>query len=277
MFEAGSGYVLPWGQMSYWATKVLVQVYTVIPWIGDQVALWVTGDYNISGVTLQRFFALHVAFFPIVLIFLAIAHISALHHVGSNNPDGIDLKNQTLKNAAGKPIDTIPFHPYYTVKDLMGVAVFLIVFFTVVFFFPTMGGYFLEPTNFKEANPLVTPAHIAPPWYLAPLYAILRAIPDKLFGVIFVGLAIAFLFVMPWLDRSPVRSIRYRGMWSKIAISILVISFIMLSALGTMPLTTTNVLLSRIFLTLYFLFFITMPIYTTYEKCKPLPTRVHDD
>lgn len=274
MVESASGYVLPWGQMSYWATKVLVQVFTVIPWIGDQVALWIAGDYNISGVTLHRFYAFHVILFPLIILFFVVGHIIALHRVGSNNPDGIDIKKQTLKNEAGKPIDSIPFHPYYTVKDLMGVAVFLIIFFVVVFFMPTGGGYILEHANFKMANPMVTPQHIAPPWYLAPLYAVLRAVPNKLMGVACTALFVALLYVMPWLDRSKVRSIRYRGIWTKIAICVLVISFIALAILGTMPLTDTNIWFSRLFGVLYLLYFVLMPFYTKYEKCKPVPERV---
>jgi len=263
MIEAGSGYVLPWGQMSFWATKVLVQVFTVIPWVGDQVALWIAGDYNVSGVTLHRFFAFHVILFPLLIALFTIAHLMALHHVGSNNPDGIDAKKQK-----------IPFHPYYTVKDLMGVAVFLIIFFSVVFFAPTGGGYILEHANFKTANPMVTPLHIAPPWYLSSMYAVLRSIPNKFFGVVCAALFVALLFVMPWLDRSPIRSMRYRGLWSKVAISVFVISFIMLTVLGTMPLSDTNTWFSRVFALLYLLYFILMPFYTKYEKCKPIPDDV---
>ncbi len=274
MVESASGYVLPWGQMSYWATKVLVNVFTVIPFIGKEVALWITGDYNVSGVTLHRFYAFHVILIPLIILFFVIAHVIALHRVGSNNPDGIDIKKQALKNEAGKPIDSIPFHPYYTVKDLMGVAIFLIIFFAVVFFMPTGGGYILEHANFEMANPMVTPQHISPPWYLAPLYAVLRAIPNKLMGVICAGLFVALLYVMPWLDRSKVRSLRYRGIWTKIAISVFVVSFIMLAILGVRPLTNANIWLSRLFAALYLLYFVLMPFYTKYEKCKPLPTRV---
>lgn len=264
LLESGSGYVLPWGQMSYWATKVLTQIYTVIPWIGESIARWVQGDYSVSGVTLHRFYALHVTAFPLLIIFVVFLHVVALHRVGSNNPDGIDKKKE----------NKIPFHPYYTVKDLLGVVGFLIVFFAVVFFEPTMFGYFLEPTNFSPANPLVTPPHIAPPWYLAPYYAILRAIPNKLFGVFCSAAAVALLFILPWLDRSRVRSIRYRGLWTKLGLAVFVISFIFLGALGTMVLSPTNVWLSRLFTVLYFLYFITMPIYTRFEKTKPIPEKV---
>lgn len=267
MIEAGSGYVLPWGQMSFWATKVLVQVFTVIPWIGKEVAIWIAGDYTPSGVTLHRFFSLHVIAIPLLIFIGVFLHIVALHHVGSNNPEGIDVKKNKEK-------DTVPFHPYYTVKDLMGVVVFLIIFFIVVFFIPTGGGYILENANFDIANPLVTPAHIAPPWYLAPMYAVLRAIPNKFMGVVCAALFVAFLFVLPWLDRSKVRSIRYRGVYSKIAISTFAVSFVMLAALGSLPLSETNVLLARIFGTLYFLFFLLMPIYTKFERCKLPPKRL---
>jgi len=273
ILESGSGYVLPWGQMSYWATKVLTEIYTVIPWVGKSIALWVQGDYNVSGVTLHRFFALHTVAFPIIIILLVLLHVMSLHHVGSNNPDGIEIKNQA-RDEKGHPIDSIPFHPYYTVKDFMGVIGFLLVFFIVVFFMPTFFGYFLEPTNFVPSNPLITPHHIAPPWYLAPYYAMLRAIPNKLLGVCVTAAAIALLFVLPWLDRSSVKSIRYRGIWTKIALSTFVITFIVLSVLGVMVLTPANVWFSRLFTFLYFLYFVAMPFYTKYEKIKKVPDRV---
>ncbi len=264
VLESGSGYVLPWGQMSYWATKVLTEIYTVIPWVGSSIALWVQGDFNVSGVTLHRFFSLHVIAFPLLIVFIVLLHVMALHQVGSNNPDGIEIKKQ----------GRIPFHPYYTVKDFMGVVGFLIVFLAIVFFAPTFHGYFLEPTNFEPANPLVTPHHIAPPWYLAPYYAMLRAVPNKLLGVCLAAAAVAFLFAMPWLDRSAVKSIRYRGVWTKVALTAFVVSFIVLSALGTMVLSPANVWLSRIFMLLYFIYFVTMPFYTKYEKTKPIPDRI---
>jgi len=264
LIEAGSGYVLPWGQMSYWGAKVMVQIFTVIPVIGKSVAQWVMGDFTISGVALHRFFALHVIAIPLVVLFFVFLHVMALHHVGSNNPDGIKAKK----------IDKIVFHPYYTVKDFAGIVVFLIVFFSIIFFAPTFGGYFLEPANFVQANPMVTPHHIAPPWYMAPFYAILRAVPSKLLGVVFVALAVALLFVMPWLDRSKVRSLRYRGMWSKVALSIFVFSFSMLGLLGTMPLSEANIYFSRFFALLYFFYFFLMPIYTEHENNKKEPERV---
>lgn len=272
VIESVSGYVLPWGQMSYWATKVLVTVFTAIPVVGQDIATWLQGDYNVSGVTLHRFFAFHVVAFPLLLIFLTGLHILALHHVGSNNPDGIDIKKQT--DADGKPLDGIPFHPYYTVKDFMGVVVFLIVFALIVFFAPMMGGYFLEHANFAPSNPLVTPAHIAPPWYMAPFYSMLRAIPNKLLGISIGASAVAILFVLPWLDRSPVRSIRYKGIYSKIALVVLVVSFVGLGYLGTLPLSPTRILASRLLMGGYFLVFLLMPLYTRFEKTKPLPERV---
>lgn len=262
MFESGTGYMLPWGQMSYWAIKVLISVFSVIPFIGKEVMIWLQGDYNVTGVTLHRFYAFHVIAFPAMIVFLTVLHIMALHRVGSNNPDGITID---------KKKEGVPFHPYYTVKDFMGVIVFLFVFAIVIFFAPTMGGYFIEYANNVPANPLVTPMHIAPPWYFAPFYSILRAVPSKIFGVVLTAASLAFLFVMPWLDRSRVRSIRYRGIWTKWALTLFVISFASLGVLGTQPLSDINIICSRVFVTIYFLYFILMPFYTRYEKTKPLP------
>jgi len=272
LMESASGYVLPWGQMSYWAIKVLISVFTVIPWIGKEIAIWLQGDYNVSGITLHRFYAFHVIAFPMIISLLVWLHLIALHKVGSNNPDGIDIKKQV--DEKGVPLDGITFHPYYTVKDFVGVIVFLFIFFAAIFFAPTMGGYFLEYANFSPANPLVTPLHIVPPWYLAPFYSILRSIPDKLTGVVLSAGAIALLFVMPWLDRSPVRSIRYKGKISKIALTIFTISFVGLGYLGTSPLSAINNIMARIFTVFYYLFFITIPFYTKYEATKPVPDRV---
>jgi len=272
LIESVTGYVLPWGQMSYWAIKVLVSVFTVIPFIGKAVVVWLQGDYTVSGVTLHRFFSFHVIAIPLILILLTYFHIIALHHVGSNNPDGIEIKAK--KDKQGRPLDGIPFHPYYSVKDFFGLMVFLFVFAAVVFFAPTVGGYFIEPPNSMPANLLVTPLHIAPPWYVAPFYSILRAIPNKPLGVITAAASIAFLFVLPWLDRSPVKSIRYRGKWTKIFLAVFTVSFIALGFLGTRALTPSNVMFSRIFSFLYFLFFIFMPLYTRYEVTKPVPERV---
>lgn len=272
MAEAFMGYLLPWGQMSFWGAQVITSLVGAIPKIGPFLVVWLRGDYAVSGVTLNRFFALHIIALPLLLLLFVWMHIMALHQVGSNNPEGIDIKKHKDKN--GNPIDGVPFHPYYTVKDLWGVAVFLIVFALVVFFFPDGFGYFLEPNNFIPANPLQTPAHIAPVWYLTPFYAMLRAVPDKLSGVMVLASAIAILFVLPWLDRSPVKSIRYRGVLSKIALAIFTISFIGLGYLGTVPVTTTLQLWAQIFTVGYFLFFLLMPIYTKRDRVKPVPERI---
>ena len=272
MAEGFFGYLLPWGNMSFWGAQVILNLPAALPVIGDGLAEWVRGDYIISGITLNRFFALHVVAIPLVLVGLVFMHLVALHHVGSNNPDGIDIKK--LKDKNGVPLDGIEFHPYYTVHDMVGIVVFFICFFAVVFFFPEGGGFFLEPPNFEAANSLKTPAHIAPVWYYTPFYALLRAVPNKLGGVIAMGGAIAVLFLIPWLDRSPVRSIRYKGILSKIALTVFAISFVVLGYLGATPATPTATVLARIFTILYFLFFLLMPIYTAIEKCKQPPERV---
>jgi ubiquinol-cytochrome c reductase cytochrome b subunit len=272
LLEAFTGYVLPWGQMSYWGAAVITSFASAIPLIGKYIVIWLRGDFTISGVTLHRFFALHVTLVPLVLLGLVFLHLTALHYVGSNNPDGINIKTQKDKN--GHPLDGIPFHPYYTVKDLMGAVVFLIIFSFVLFFAPKMGGYFLEPDNYIPANPLQTPEHIAPVWYMTPFYAILRAIPNKFLGLMAMAAAIALMFVLPWLDRSPVRSIRYKGAWSKCAIVIFVVSFVGLGYLGIEPVSPIHSVLAQVFTIGYFLFFLTMPFYTKYEKTKPVPDRV---
>ncbi|HEY9136540.1 MAG TPA: cytochrome bc complex cytochrome b subunit [Pseudomonadales bacterium] len=272
MGEAFMGYLLPWGQMSYWGAQVILSLAGAIPVVGDDLALWIRGDYVISGVTLNRFFALHVVAIPIALLGLVVMHLMALHEVGSNNPDGIEIKK--LKDSEGIPLDGIPFHPYYTVKDIVGVVVFLMVFSVVVFFFPDGGGMILEAPNFEPANALKTPEHIAPVWYFTPFYSVLRAIPDKLGGVIAMGAAIAFLFVLPWLDRSPVKSMRYRGWMSKVWLAAFVVAFVVLGYLGTQAPTPGKTLAAQIFTAIYFLYFLLMPIYTSIEKTKPVPERV---
>lgn len=274
LLEAVTGYVLPWGQLSFWATKVLISVFSVVPFLGKHLVTWLQGDYNVSGITLHRFFSFHVVMIPLAILGLVVVHIIALHKVGSNNPDGVEIKQN--KDASGKPVDGIPFHPYYTVKDLVGVIIFLFVFFAIVFYAPTMGGYFLEPPNFAPADPLVTPALIAPPWYLAPFYSILRAIPNKLMGVIVAAAAVGLLFVLPWLDRSPVKSIRYRGAWSKVGLTVFVISFTGLGVVGTMHLTDIVKFFSRVFTFSFFVVFLAMPFYTKHETCKRVPDRVTD-
>ncbi|HEN8802289.1 TPA: cytochrome bc complex cytochrome b subunit [Pseudomonas putida] len=272
MAEAFMGYLLPWGQMSYWGAQVIISLFGAIPVIGDDLTQWIRGDYLISGITLNRFFALHVVALPIVILGLVVLHILALHEVGSNNPDGVDIKKKKDEN--GIPLDGIPFHPYYTVKDIVGVVVFLFVFSAVVFFFPEMGGYFLEKPNFEQANAFKTPEHIAPVWYFTPFYAILRAVPDKLMGVIAMGAAIAVLFVLPWLDRSPVRSMRYKGWISKTFLLVFCVAFVILGVLGVLAPTPGRTLLSQVCTVLYFAYFLLMPFYTRLEKTKPVPERV---
>lgn len=272
MAEAFMGYLLPWGQMSYWGAQVIISLFGAIPVIGGDLTQWIRGDYLISGITLNRFFALHVVALPIVILGLVVLHILALHEVGSNNPDGVDIKKKKDEN--GIPLDGIPFHPYYTVKDIAGVVVFLFVFCAVVFFFPEMGGYFLEKPNFEQANAFKTPEHIAPVWYFTPFYAILRAVPDKLFGVIAMGAAIAVLFVLPWLDRSPVRSMRYKGWLSKVWLLVFCVAFVILGVLGVLAPTPGRTLLSQVCTVLYFAYFLLMPFYTRLEKTKPVPERV---
>ena len=272
MAEAFMGYLLPWGQMSYWGAQVIISLFGASPVIGDDLTQWIRGDYLISGITLNRFFALHVVALPIVILGLVVLHILALHEVGSNNPDGVDIKKKKDEN--GIPLDGIPFHPYYTVKDIVGVVVFLFVFCAVVFFFPEMGGYFLEKPNFEQANAFKTPEHIAPVWYFTPFYAILRAVPDKLMGVIAMGAAIAVLFVLPWLDRSPVRSMRYKGWISKVFLLVFCVAFVILGVLGVLAPTPGRTLLSQVCTVLYFAYFLLMPFYTRLEKTKPVPERV---
>lgn len=279
MAEGFMGYVLPWGQMSYWGAQVIISLFGSIPVIGDGLTEWIRGDFLISGITLNRFFALHVIALPLVLALLVVLHILALHEVGSNNPDGVDIKKH--KDDQGKPLDGIPFHPYFTLGKLPMIIIFLFVFCGVLFFFPEGGGYFLEHANFEPANPLKTPEHIAPTWYFGAYYSILRAIDfpvffidAKLAGVICMGAAIAILFVLPWLDRSPVRSWRYKGWMSKTAIILFAIAFAVLTYLGGQPVTFINGLLAKICTVIYFLFFILMPWYTRIEKTKPVPERV---
>jgi ubiquinol-cytochrome c reductase cytochrome b subunit len=275
MAEAFMGYLLPWGNMSYWGAQVITSLFGAIPYIGSSLLEWIRGDYYISDITLNRFFALHVIALPLALVFLVVAHILALHEVGSNNPDGVEIKK--LKGPDGKPLDGIPFHPYYTVKDFAGFVGFAIIFALIVFFAPTVGGYFLEAANFDPANRLQTPPHIAPVWYFTPFYAILRAVPDKLFGVMAMGAGVVILFFLPWLDRSPVKSIRYRGASFKVLLAVFVVSFLSLGYLGLNPATSTNTWLSRLFSTLYFLFFILLFVLSKNEKTKPVPERVTYD
>jgi ubiquinol-cytochrome c reductase cytochrome b subunit len=276
MAEAFMGYLLPWGQMSFWGAQVIVNLFSSVPFVGPDLSVLIRGDYVISDATLNRFFALHVAAIPLVLVGIIFVHLIALHKVGSNNPDGIEIKKH--KHANGHPMDGIPFHPYYTVKDMVGVAGFLIVFCAIVFFAPDLGGYFLEANNFVPANPMQTPAHIAPVWYFTPYYAILRAVPpmfgSQFPGVIAMGVATIAVVFLPWLDRGKVKSIRYRGPIFKAFLAAFVVTFIGLGYLGLMPATPTYTLISRILSVVYFAFFILMPWYTKIDKCKPEPDRV---
>ena len=279
MAEAFMGYLLPWGNMSYWGAQVIISLFGAIPWIGEGLAEWIRGDFVVSDATLNRFFAFHVIALPLALIGLVVAHILALHEVGSNNPDGVEIKNN--KDANGVPVDGIPFHPYYTVKDTVGATVFLMVFSAIVFFAPEFWGWFLERDNFVPANILQTPPEIAPLWYFTPFYSILRAITyplfgvdAKLWGVLAMGASIVLLFFVPWLDRSPVKSIRYRGWMYKTALTIFVVSFITLGYLGTKRPGGLLTLLAQVCTFLYFAFFLLMPWYTKYDKTKPVPKRI---
>ncbi len=276
MATAFFGYLLPWGQMSYWGAQVIVNLFAAVPGIGEDLSVWVRGDYVISDATLNRFFAFHFLV-PFLLAALVFIHIVALHKVGSNNPDGIEIKEK--KDANGIPLDGIPFHPYYSVKDIAGVVFFLAVFSVIVFFAPDFFGLFLEGPNFQPANPLLTPPHIAPVWYFTPFYAILRAVPP-MFGSQFPGVVVMFgaiiiMFFLPWLDRSPVKSIRYKGMPSKIALGLFAVSFVVLAYLGMQPATPIATLMAQLCTCVYFLFFLLMPIYTKLETTKPVPERVN--
>ena len=289
MGEAFFGYLLPWGQMSYWGAQVIVNLFSAIPFVGPDVSQWLRGDFLVSDATLNRFFAFHVIALPMVLLGLVVAHLIALHEVGSNNPDGVEIK-KNIDKKTGIPLDGIPFHPYYTVKDLVGVVVFLIVFSAIIFFAPEMGGYFLETNNFVPANPMVTPAHIAPVWYFTPYYSILRAVPpifnSQFPGVAAMGLSVMVFALLPWLDKSPVKSIRYRGTLYKKWLAAFVVSFLVLGYLGTEP---SNIwgqfgpilggadratVVARVFTVIYFAFFALMPLYTKKDKTTAVPERV---
>ncbi|MCE2949513.1 MAG: cytochrome bc complex cytochrome b subunit [Betaproteobacteria bacterium] len=292
MAEAFMGYLLPWGQMSYWGAQVIVNLFATVPVVGPELSVWIRGDFLVSDATLNRFFALHVIALPLVLVGLVFLHLVALHEVGSNNPDGIEIK-KNKDPVTGKPVDGIPFFPYYIVKDLIGIVVFFIVFFAILFFGPEMGGYFLEYNNFLPADPLQTPAHIAPVWYFTPFYAMLRAVPamfgSQFAGVAVMGAGVIILFFLPWLDKSPVKSIRYKGPIFRTALTIFVVSFLILGYLGV---ATTDVwgkmpevlpiiggvevatIVSRILTVAYFAFFLAMPWYSRIDKCKPEPERL---
>ena len=319
MAEAFMGYLLPWGQMSYWGAQVIINLFAAIPFVGNDLSILIRGDYVVGDATLNRFFALHVIALPLVIVGLVVAHIIALHEVGSNNPDGVEIKAK--KDASGKPLDGIPFHPYYTVHDILGVSVFLLLFSAVVFFAPTMGGFFLEFNNFIPADPLKTPAHIAPVWYFTPFYSMLRAVTTpfvnvlvglllvagvmgflfaglkgiwrfapmgaavvgagvllafdpKFWGVVVMGLGVMILFPLPWLDRSPVKSIRYRPSWNKWLYGAFVVNFLVLGYLGILPPTTLGTIVSQAGTLFYFGFFLLMPWWSRLGEFKPVPDRV---
>lgn len=275
MAEAFVGYVLPWGQMSYWGAQVIISLFGAIPVVGEDIVTWIRGDYLISGVTLNRFFALHVVALPIVLLALVVLHILALHEVGSNNPDGVEIKKN--KGPDGIPLDGIRFHPYYSVHDVQAIAVFLFVFCAIMFFMPEMGGFFLEYANFEEANALKTPDHIAPVWYFTPFYSVLRAVPDKFWGFVAFAASVAIPFVLPWLDRSPTKSWRYRGNLNKVMLVLFVASFLILGVLGVKGVTPGRTVLAQICSIFYFSFFLFMPIWSSMDKPKPVPERVTMD
>ena len=272
MAEGFLGYVLPYGQMSYWGAQVIISLFGAIPYIGESLEVWVRGDYYISGITISRFFALHVVALPLILIALVFLHLVALHEVGAGNPEGVDIEEYIDDD--GVPLDSVPFFPYKVLSAMPAIGVFGLVFCVIMFFFPEGGGYFLELANFEEANPLVTPEHIAPVWYYSPYYTMLRAVPDPLGGLIVMAAAVAILFVVPWLDRSNVASIRYKGVLSKMAIVLFVVSFITLGYLGTVTVTETGKIMSVICTLMYFAFFLLMPIYTSIEKTYEVPERL---
>src|SRR5690606_15517640 len=320
MAEAFFGYLLPWGQMSYWGAQVIVNLFSAIPFIGPELSLWIRGVDVVSDATLNRFFAFHVIAIRLVLIGLVVAHIIALHEVGSNNPDGVEIK-QGPKDKYGRPVDGIPFHPYYSVHDVVGVAGFLIVFAAIIFFGPEMGGYFLEYNNFLPADPLKTPPHIAPVWYFTPFYTMLRAttsdftwvmaagallaavllfakgrlsgiwrlavpgilvlvailmkvLDAKFWGVVSMGGAVVILFFLPWLDHSPVKSIRSRPSWHKVLYAIFIIAFLILGWLGTQPVSPAYTVLGQIGTVIYLAFFLAMPVWSRLGTFKPVPERV---
>ena len=277
--EGFTGYVLPWGQMSFWAAQVIFSLLGAIPVIGEDLLTWLRGDYLISGITLNRLFAFHVVLLPTLLAVVVFVHILALHEVGSNNPEGIDVKKKV--DSDGVPLDTVPFFPYDVVKDLYAIGIFLIIFCSVLFFFPDGGGYLIEYINYEPANNLKTPEHIVPAWYYTPYYAMLRAITfpigpltAKFLGFVVMAAAMVIFALLPWLDKSPVKSIRYKGIYSKVFLFLFVISFIVLGYLGSVAPNPTRTFLAQIFTIIYFAYFLLMPFYTKYEKCKPVPERI---
>lgn len=271
--EAFFGYLLPWGQLSFWGAQIMTSLLSAVPFIGDDLVIWLRGDYIVGNATLQRFFALHVIGVPLIVLLFVFLHIVGLHKVGSNNPQGIDIGK--YKDTAGKPLDGMAFYPYYVWKDAMAAIIFLIVFFSIVFFIPDMNGLFLESTNFLPANPLTTPQHITPLWYLSAFYAMLRAIPHKPLGVFILFSSVFILFFVPWLDKSPVRSMRYKGFYSKILFTLWIISFLLLTYLGLARLTTVTLYIARIATIIYFSYFLFMPMFTRYETHHMVPDRIN--
>lgn len=265
IIEGFCGYLLPWGQLSYWGAQVVTSIFSSIPWIGDQLVIWIRGDFTVGQSTLQRFYALHIIAMPLLLGLFSFLHVVALHHVGSSNPDGIEITNLQDKR---------PFYPYYVMKDIIVMLVFLMLFFAIVFFFPDADGYFLEPANAEPADPLVTPTQITPLWYMAPFYCILRAIPNKSLGIFFMFSAIGILFFLPWLDNSAVRSMRYKGKVSRWALGVGMASFVFLGYLGMQELTQWKQMLAQIAIVGYFAYFLLMPVYTRKERCLPVPNRI---
>ena len=272
MMEAFFGYLLPWGQLSYWGAQVMTSLLGVVPFIGDSLVTWLRGDYMVGNATLQRFFSLHVIGVPLFVLFLVFLHIVSLHQVGSNNPQGIDINK--YRDDQGKPLDGVPFYPYFVWKDCMAALIFLSCFFAIVFFYPDMHGFFLEPENFTPANPLITPQHITPLWYMSPFYAMLRAIPHKALGVFVLFSSLLILFFMPWLDKSPVRAMRYKGRASKCALASWVCCFFVLGYLGLVEITNIKLYIARICTVIYFAFFLLMPFYTRCELHHQVPDRI---
>lgn len=273
IMESFFGYLLPWGQLSYWGAQVITAIFGVIPYVGDTLVTWVRGDFSVGQPTLQRFFALHVIGIPFLLMLFTVLHIVALRYVGSSNPEGIDI--QRYVDSQGKPLDAVAFYPYYVMKDWLAVMIFLLIFFGIVFFFPDMGGYFLEPANSEPANPLVTPTPMTPLWYMAPFYCMLRAVPHKLGGVLVMTAALWILFLLPWLDKSKVRSMRYKGLYSKIALTLMVASFITLGYLGTREPTRVTQILAQSATLIYFAYFLLMPLYSRLESTRAVPRRIN--
>ncbi|MFP4129190.1 MAG: cytochrome b [Halorhodospira sp.] len=274
MAEAFMGYVLPWGQLSYWAGQVIISLASVVPVVGDELQIWLQGGYIVNEATLGRLFAFHVVGLPLVLIALTFVHIVGLHHVGSSSPDGVEIKKN--KDANGKPVDGVAFHPYITVKDLFGWGIFLILFCAVMFFAPTFGGFFIEPPNFQEADPLQTPSSIHPVWYFQAWYAMLQSIPNQDLGVVVMLGASAILLFLPWIDRGRVGSIRLRGLGYKIGLGVFTITFIVLTWLGKQEPSGLPVILGQIFTVIYFGYFVFLWAYTYFgfERTKPVPERV---